>query len=196
MPSRILRIASRSSTDTRVCLVISNWTGLPVFPLNDRRAVAQLAANAYIVDLQADEVAASKFAVNRQIEHYEIAPARIDLKESADISDFLWFKRALLSNESSLVPRWLLMVSLLVEGFGHGRDLLVRPLPPHRPALSWRKDNVRASLKLQIANSGRSKWPMAARSAPEREFTDGWPKLRSRPDRDVPRIARMSCFER
>jgi hypothetical protein len=105
--------------------------------LNDRRAVAQPAADAQIIDLQTDEVAPPQFAVDRQIEHRKFAPARLDLKAGPDIPNFLWLEGALLAYEASLVPGRLMMVSLLTDGLGHGRDLRVRPLPPQRPAPSW-----------------------------------------------------------
>src|SRR5450631_671856 len=71
--------------------------------LDDRCAVAQPAAHAQIVDLQTDEVAPPQFAVDRQVEHCEVAPARVDLKPGPDIPDFLRFEGTLLTNESAFV---------------------------------------------------------------------------------------------
>jgi hypothetical protein len=55
--------------------------------LDDRRA--QSSADAKIIDLQAGEIAASQFAVDRQIEHCETAPTRLYLKAGPDIPDVL-----------------------------------------------------------------------------------------------------------
>jgi hypothetical protein len=72
--------------------------------LDDRCAVAQPAADAQIVDLQTDEIAAPQFAVDRQVEHCEVAFARLDLKADPDIPHFLGLEWALLAYEASLVP--------------------------------------------------------------------------------------------
>jgi hypothetical protein len=84
-----LSTASQSSIDARVCSVSSNWTGLPVFFWMIRRTVAKPPADAQIVDPQTDQVAAPQLAVDRQVEHREVAFTRFDLKPGPDIPDFL-----------------------------------------------------------------------------------------------------------
>jgi hypothetical protein len=59
----------------------------------------------YAVDAQCDEIAASQFAVDGQIEHREVAHLVHDLKADPDRPDFLQFKRRLLTDEPPLVPR-------------------------------------------------------------------------------------------
>jgi hypothetical protein len=125
--------------------------------LNDRRAVAQSAADAQIVDLQTDEVAPPQFAVDRQVEHCEVAPARVDLKPGPDIPDFLRFEGTLLTNESAFVPGRLSLVLFQDECLGHGLSLLSDPSLPYSQLSAGLKHNARAALKLQTADSGRSK---------------------------------------
>jgi hypothetical protein len=120
--------------------------------LDDCRTVAQSPADAQIIDLQTDEVAPSQFAVDRQVEHCEVAPARVDLKPSPDIPDFLWFEGALLTNESAFVPGRLSLVLFL------GRvSWTWPPSLPYSQLSAGLKYNARAALKLQTADSGRSK---------------------------------------
>ena len=85
--------------------------------LDDCCAFAQSSADAYIVNSQAGEVAAPKFAVNRQIEHGEVAFARLNLEPGPDVPDLLWFERSFLTNESSFIP------SLMLTGWMLGLGL-------------------------------------------------------------------------
>jgi hypothetical protein len=125
-------------------------------PLNDRCALPQSAADAQIVDLQADKVTPPQFAVDRQVEHCEVSLARLDLKASADIPDFLRLEGAFLTHEPSLVPRRLPMVLLLGVVLGHGSNLPFQPLPPQLPALCGPENNAQAALTLQAADNSRS----------------------------------------
>ena len=106
--------------------------------LDDRCALPQSAADAQIVNFQAGEIAAANFAVDRQIEHCEVAFARLDLELSADVPNFLRLEWALLTDEPPLVPRRMLVVLLLGLGLGlgmgHGGCLPIQPLPPRLPA--------------------------------------------------------------
>ena len=88
--------------------------------LDDRRAVAQSPADAQIVDLQTDEVAAAQFAIYCQVEHREVAFARFDLKPGPDIPDFLRLEGTFLADKAPLVPWRLPLVLLLGVGLGHG----------------------------------------------------------------------------
>lgn len=117
--------------------------------LDDRRAVAQSAADAQIVDLQAGEIAASQFAVDRQVEHCEIAPTRLYLKAGPDIPDFLRLEGAFLTDEAPFVPRRLPLVLVLVWGL----DMKLTSLSDHSLPCSQLSAglgyNARAALKLK-----------------------------------------------
>jgi DNA-binding transcriptional LysR family regulator len=62
-----------------------------------------------IVDLQTDEVAPPRFAVDRRVEHCEAPSACVDLNPGPDIRRFLWFEGAFLPDRTSLAPRSLQM---------------------------------------------------------------------------------------
>jgi len=114
----------------------------PAVFLNDRCAVAQPAADAQIVDLQTDEVAPPQFAVDRQVEHCEVTPARVDLKPGSYVSDFLWLEWAFLTDQSSFIPGRSLMILLLDDGLGHGSNLLADHSLPSSPLSAGQKHNA------------------------------------------------------
>ncbi len=125
------------------------------------------AAYAQVVGLQTDEVTSPQFAVDRQVEHCEVALARIDLKSGPDIPDFLWFEQAFLTDESPFIPVRMQTVLLSDVGLGRGSNLPIQPLPPQLPALPSMKYNAEAGLTLRTADNGRSKSGIGARSAPK-----------------------------
>ena len=55
--------------------------------LNDDGAISDSAASADIVDLQLHEITTSKFAVDRQVEHGEVAGSVLQLKPDPDGPD-------------------------------------------------------------------------------------------------------------
>jgi hypothetical protein len=60
--------------------------------------------NANVVNVQPHEVATAQFAVDREIEQCEVAPAPLKLEPNADCPDLLWFQGAFLANQLALVP--------------------------------------------------------------------------------------------
>jgi hypothetical protein len=89
--------------------------------LNDGGAISDSAASADIVDLQLREITTSKFAVDRQVEHGEVAGSVLQLKPDPDGPYIPGLQRSFLTYEASLVPRiapWRRRVSI-----GHGRLL-------------------------------------------------------------------------
>ena len=72
--------------------------------LNHGAAIPRPAAGAYVVHLQADEIAASELAVARKVEQGEISFPILQLKPDPNGPDIFWFERALLADQSALVP--------------------------------------------------------------------------------------------
>src|SRR5262250_64668 len=72
--------------------------------LNDGRAVTDPTADADIVDLQPHEIAASEFAVDREVEQGEVTGSALYLEPNPDRPHVLGFQRALLPNEAPFVP--------------------------------------------------------------------------------------------
>ena len=106
---------SQSSTEARVCSVISNWTGRPVFFWYDGAPFSNSAAGANIVDLQSEEITAPELAIDRQIEQREVVLEALQLKPSSNGPDLFQFEEGpLLTNHASLVPG-----SLRVRGSRH-----------------------------------------------------------------------------
>jgi hypothetical protein len=73
-------------------------------PLNDGSAISDPAAGADIVDLWADEIAASELAIDCEIEQGKVARSVLELEPDPDCPDILRFQRSLLPGKSSLVP--------------------------------------------------------------------------------------------
>ena len=59
--------------------MISNWTGRPCPFLDHGATVPHPAAGAYVVDLQADEIATSELAVDREVEQGKISLPTLQL---------------------------------------------------------------------------------------------------------------------
>jgi hypothetical protein len=78
--------------------------GSPCLFLNQGDSVPHPAAGAYVVDLQADEIAASELAVDREVEQSEISFPALQLKPNANGPDIFRLERALLADQAALVP--------------------------------------------------------------------------------------------
>src|SRR6476619_420279 len=78
----------------------------PCLLLDHGATVSHPAAGAYVVDLQADEIAASELAVDREVEQGKISlPAlQLKLKPNPNGPDIFRLERALLANQTALVP--------------------------------------------------------------------------------------------
>jgi hypothetical protein len=88
--------------------------GTPGFPLHDHGSRTDAPAQQHIVDPQRNEIAAAKLAVDRKVEHCEIAQTLFQLKTDADRPDLPELKRWFLPDELAAVPgrprfgnRWL-----------------------------------------------------------------------------------------
>jgi len=96
-------MASQSRIAARVCSVISNWTGLPVFCWITGTA-SHAAPDADVAHPEAHEVAAPQLTVDGEIEQSKVAPALFKLEADADRPDLLWLQRAFLANDAALIP--------------------------------------------------------------------------------------------
>jgi diketogulonate reductase-like aldo/keto reductase len=63
------------------------------------------AARVYVVYLQAEEIAAAEFAVDRQVEQGEVALAALELKTDPNCADIFRLEGTLLACQAALVPR-------------------------------------------------------------------------------------------
>jgi hypothetical protein len=79
-----------------------DWS--PCLFLNHSATVPHPAAGAYVVDLQADEIAASELAVDRKVEQGEISFPALQLKPNPNGPDIFRLERALLADQAALVP--------------------------------------------------------------------------------------------
>jgi hypothetical protein len=79
-----------------------DWS--PCLFLNHSATVPHPAAGAYVVDLQADEIAASELAVDRKVEQGEISFLALQLKPNPNCPDIFRLERALLPDQAALVP--------------------------------------------------------------------------------------------
>src|SRR4051794_4950605 len=76
----------------------------PRLLLDHGGAIPHPAADGYVVDLQRDEIAAAQLAVYREIEQREIALPALKLKPNPDRPDIFRLERALLADQTTLVP--------------------------------------------------------------------------------------------
>lgn len=65
-----------------------------------------LVSMADVADLEGDEIAAPKFAVDAKVEHGELSYTSLHLQADAKCPDVLELKRRLLPNDLALVPRF------------------------------------------------------------------------------------------
>src|ERR1700692_3516827 len=78
--------------------------GPPGFLLPDRCAIRRVSTGGDILDPDGDDVTAAKLAVDRQIEHGEVASSAFDLELCPDRPDVLGSQRRLRSRKLALVP--------------------------------------------------------------------------------------------
>src|SRR5450631_2534762 len=98
----------------RLQIVIDRLAGLlaqfesdrpPGFLLSDRCAIRRISAGSDILDPDGDDVTAAKLAVDRQIEHGEVASSAFDLELCPGRPDVLGSQWRLRSRQFALVPR-------------------------------------------------------------------------------------------
>jgi hypothetical protein len=76
----------------------------PCLFLDHGATVSHPAASAYVVDLQADEIATSELAVDREVEQGKISFPTLQLKPNPNGPDIFRLERALLADQAALVP--------------------------------------------------------------------------------------------
>src|ERR1700758_2198005 len=76
----------------------------PCLFLDHGATVSHPAAGAYVVDLQADEIATSELAVDREVEQGKISLPTLQLKPNPNGPDIFRLERALLTDQAALVP--------------------------------------------------------------------------------------------
>src|ERR1700731_4075062 len=77
----------------------------PCLFLDHGATVSHPAAGAYVVDPQADEIATSELAVDREVEQGKISLPTLQLKPNPNGPDIFRLERALLADQVALVPR-------------------------------------------------------------------------------------------
>jgi hypothetical protein len=93
--------------------------------LDDRRPILHPAADAHIANSEPHEVAAPELTVDREVEEGEVAFALFKLEPNADRPDISGSQRALLTDETALVPRGFGKADNGWDRGGHG--LLLEP---------------------------------------------------------------------
>jgi hypothetical protein len=83
--------------------------------LDNSCAVADPTVCINVVDFQADEIAAAQFAVDRHVEHRDVALSSLYLETNSDIPHVLRFEGTFLTGEPALVPG-LMRVMLGLNG--------------------------------------------------------------------------------
>jgi len=76
----------------------------PCFPLYHGASVPHPAAGPYVIDLQADEIAASELAIDCKVEQGEISFPALQLKPKPNGPHIFRLERALLADQSVLIP--------------------------------------------------------------------------------------------
>jgi hypothetical protein len=76
----------------------------PCLFLDHGATVSHPAADAYVVDLQADEIATSELAVDREIEQGKISFPTLQLKPNPNGPGIFRLERALLADQAAVVP--------------------------------------------------------------------------------------------
>src|SRR5258708_12742047 len=74
------------------------------FLLPDRCAIRRVAAGSDILDPDGNDVAATKLAVDCQIEHGEVTNSAFDLELRSNGPDVFWTQRRLCPGQLALVP--------------------------------------------------------------------------------------------
>ena len=96
---------SQSRIDVRVCSVISNWTGRPVFLWITAVRSRTWPPTQMSLTCSPYKVTAPQVAVDGEIEQGEVALTMLQLKPDTDRRYVFRFQRAFLRGQSSLVPR-------------------------------------------------------------------------------------------
>jgi hypothetical protein len=76
----------------------------PCLFLDHGATVSHPAAGAYVVDLQANQIATSEFAVDREVEQGKTSFLALQLKPNPNSPDIFRLERALLADQAALVP--------------------------------------------------------------------------------------------
>ena len=69
-----------------------------------RRAIDRIPARRNVLDPKCDDIAAPQLAVDREIEHRQVARPPVHLQSGTDRPNMFWPQRRLLADELSLVP--------------------------------------------------------------------------------------------
>src|ERR1700704_4758901 len=104
----------------------SDWP--PGFLLSDRCPIRRVPAGGDILDPDGDDITTAKLAVDRQIEHGEVASAAFDLEFRPDRPDVFGSQRWFCPGQLSLVPRHSLGRAGRIHLMLHG----------HTPRLGYR----------------------------------------------------------
>jgi hypothetical protein len=99
---------------------------LASLPLPHRCSIQSLSVRSNVLHLQTDHIAAAQLAVDRQVEHGQVACPPFELQLGADRPDMLWPERRLRSDQLAFIPRrWFRRG--VVGGFVvlHGRSPLL-----------------------------------------------------------------------
>ncbi len=114
------------------------------FACNDRDAVADTVSNKKVDDFQSEQVAATQFAINREIKQGQVPEVSGEFKPRSDCPDLLGKQGALLADAPALVPGRTGMMNDWELDIGHFR--LPRSIPP--------TPNINTVLTGQVYRSG------------------------------------------
>jgi len=78
--------------------------GPPSFLLSNRCAIRRIAGGGDILDPDGNDITAAKLAVDRQIEHREVASAAFNPELRPDRPDVFWSQRRLCPCQLAFVP--------------------------------------------------------------------------------------------
>jgi len=124
--------------------------------LDDRNPITDRATDQEVGDPQPHEIAASEFAVNREVEEAEITGVARKFDASTYRPDLLRPKRALLADESALVP-WDR------PGRRYGKVEIGHVEASIRPSLPMHRNRVGRLILSHSPNDRFSKAPSATR---------------------------------
>src|ERR1700730_2735411 len=118
----------------------------PCLFLDHGTAVSHPAASAYVVDLQADEIATSELAVDREVEQVKISFPDLQLEPNPNGPDIFRLERALLAGQTALVPGTRLQETgsgIAVCMVASSIPTVPLPAPPMRRHANLPKDRFR-----------------------------------------------------
>jgi len=93
------------------------FDGPTSFSLSDGRSINGVAMWSNVFDFEADDIAATKLAVDRKVEQRQVSCSISDLKARADGPDVLWLERRLCAGQPTFVPKCR-VAGLCFEIFG------------------------------------------------------------------------------